>query len=292
MVHVPRDTSRCTPTSKPTPGAGVAPSWIGTAHCGSRSSPGSSRGGLRSRCPGAWLWIQASGSSPTRPSTGSYTPNWSGRRTTPGATTCLAGSLRGRRGGNPASFIHLRRPVAERPQGADDRQTPGHWEADLMLFRTYGQAILTLHERHSRLLIALRPQGKASDPIALAMARVLAPLPPEWRQTVTFDNGTEFARHHQLHDLGIQTFFCDTHSPWQKGGVENAIGRMRRTLPRKTDLADISDGRFTQLVQAYNNTPRKCLGYRTPAEIFHSQVLHLKCESICPRTRARRGSTG
>ena len=78
-----------------TPGAGVAPSWIGTAHCGSRSSPGSSRGGLRSRCPGAWLWIQASGSSPTRPSTGSYTPNWSGRRTTPGATTCLAGSLRG-----------------------------------------------------------------------------------------------------------------------------------------------------------------------------------------------------
>ena len=187
---------------------------------------------------------------------------------------------RGRRGGNPASFIHLRRPVAERPQGADDRQTPGHWEADLMLFRTYGQVILTLHERHSRLLIALRPQGKASDPIALAMARVLAPLPPEWRQTVTFDNGTEFARHHQLHDLGIQTFFCDTHSPWQKGGVENAIGRMRRTLPRKTDLADISDVRFTQLVQAYNNTPRKCLGYRTPAEIFHSQVLHLKCESI------------
>ena len=158
-----------------------------------------------------------------------------------------------------------------------------------MLFRTYGQAILTLHERHSRLLIALRPQGKASDPIALAMARVLAPLPPEWRQTVTFDNGTEFARRHQLHDLGIQTFFCDTHSPWQKGGVENAIGRMRRTLPRKTDLADISDGRFTQLVQAYNNTPRKCLGYRTPAEIFHSQVLHLKCESIGSQSRERPG---
>ena len=191
---------------------------------------------------------------------------------------------RGRRGGSPASFIAHRRPVAERPQGADDRHSPGHWEADLMLFRTYGQAVLTLHERHSRLLIALRPQGKASDPIASAMARVLAPLPPEWRQTITFDNGTEFARHHQLHDLGIETFFCDTHSPWQKGGVENAIGRMRRTLPRKTDLAGLSEDRFTQLVQAYNNTPRKCLGYRTPAEIFN-QVLHLKCESTFPRPR-------
>ena len=97
-------------------------------------------------------------------------------------------------------------------------------------------------------------------------------------------NGTEFAFHHQLHALGIETFFCDTHSPWQKGGVENAIGRLRRTLPRKTDLATLSDDRFTQLIQAYNNTPRKCLGYRTPAEIFLDQVLHLKCESTeCPK---------
>ena len=166
---------------------------------------------------------------------------------------------RGRKGGSPAAFIFLRRPVAQRPQKASDRRTPGHWEADLMLFSRYGQAVLTLHERHSRLLIALRPPGKASSPIANAMMEVLAPLPPAWRQTVTFDNGTEFARHCQLHALGIETFFCDTHSPWQKGGVENAIGRMRRTLPRKTDLAELSDDRFVQLVQAYNNTPCKCL---------------------------------
>ena len=111
------------------------------------------------------------------------------------------------------------------------------------------------------------------------MTQVLSAFPPQWRRTVTFDNGTEFARHHQLHALGVETFFCDTHSPWQKGGVENAIGRMRRTLPRKTDLAELSDDRFVQLLQAYNNTPRKCLDYRTPAEIFSDQVLHLKCES-------------
>ena len=192
---------------------------------------------------------------------------------------------RSRKGHSPASFMALRRPITERPQSADDRRTPGHWEADLMLFRTYGHAVLTLHERHSRILIALRPPGKASRPIAQAMSQVLGQLPPQWRQTVTFDNGTEFALHYQLHDLGIQTFFCDTHSPWQKGGVENAIGRLRRTLPRKTDLAALPQEQFTQILQAYNNTPRKCLGYKTPAEVFLDSVLHLKCESTFLPTR-------
>ena len=125
---------------------------------------------------------------------------------------------------------------------------------------------------------------------------MLAPLPREWRQTGTLDNGTEFARRHQLHDLGLETFFCDTQSPWQKGGVENAIGRMRRTLPRKTDLSGLSEDRFVQLEQAYNNTPRKCLGYRTPADIFTNLVLHLKCEDGFPppssRGQALRGNNG
>ena len=111
---------------------------------------------------------------------------------------------RGRKGGSAASFIALRRPLAERPKEAADRRAPGHWEADLMLFRTYGQAVLTLHERHSRLLIAVRPPGKAAAPIASAMASILEPLPSQWRQSITFDNGTEFARHHQLHALGIR----------------------------------------------------------------------------------------
>ena len=154
-----------------------------------------------------------------------------------------------------------------------------------MLFHTYGQAVLTLHERHSRLIIARRLPGKAADPIASAIAEVLAPLPPQLRRTITFDNGTEFARHHRLHDLGIQTFFCDTRSPWQKGGIENANGRLRRTLPRKIDLAALPENQFTRLIQAHNNTPRKCLGYRTPAEIILDHVLHLKCESTESRAR-------
>ena len=192
---------------------------------------------------------------------------------------------RGRRDGSAATHIAHRRPLAERPPTASDRQTPGHWEADLMLFRTYGQAVLTVHERHSRLLLAVRPPGKAATPIAQALARLLEPLPAPWRQTVTFDNGTEFARHHRLHAFGIKTFFCAPHAPWQKGGVENAIGRLRRGLPRKTDLAMVSTERFTELVQLYNNTPRQCLDYRTPAEVFWNHVLHFKCESTFPLAR-------
>ncbi len=195
---------------------------------------------------------------------------------------------RGRKGGSPARLIALRRSLSERPQEADDRKTPGHWEGDLMLFGVHKQPVLALHERHSRLLIATRPPGKHADPMAKIMVGILAPLPAALRRTVTFDNGTEFARHHRLHALGIQTFFCDTHSPWQKGGVENAIGRMRRTLPRKTDLAAVTNQRFIQLVRAYNNTPRKCLGFRTPAEVFANQVLHFKCESSSRRSPGRR----
>ena len=86
---------------------------------------------------------------------------------------------RGRKGGSAASFIALRRPIAERPPSVADRRTPGHWEADLMLFSTYGHAVLTMHERHSRILIAVRPPGKASSPIASAMSQVLEQLPPQ-----------------------------------------------------------------------------------------------------------------
>ena len=186
---------------------------------------------------------------------------------------------RGRKGGSAASFISERRPLSERPASALDRRTPGHWEVDLMMFSRYGHGVLMMHERQSRLLIGARPPGKRAEPIADLMVQVLGQLPAQLRQTATFDNGTEFARHYRLHALGVETFFCDTHSPWQKGGVENAIGRLRRTLPRKTDLATVSDEDFVRLIQAYNNTPRKCLGYRTPAEVFLSQVLHLKCES-------------
>jgi IS30 family transposase len=175
--------------------------------------------------------------------------------------------------------------VAERPPDAADRATAGHWEADLILFARYGQAVLTIHERSSRIILATRPADKAAKRVARHLLRLFGSLPPALRKTVTFDNGTEFARHTALHRLAITTFFCDPYSPWQKGGIENAIGRMRRFLPRKTDLAFLSPTRFNALVSAYNNTPRKCLDFRTPAEAF-CEVLHFECESTCPLARA------
>ena len=196
---------------------------------------------------------------------------------------------RGRGRSSPARFIAHRIPIHQRPLAVAQRETFGHWEADLMSFGRSGAVVLALHERTSRLLVAVRQGSKRADATAATLERLLGNLPPAWRQTLTFDNGTEFARHYRLHALGIQTFFCDTHSPWQKGGVENAIGRLRRPLPRTTRLADLSEAAFTQIIQLYNNTPRKCLGYQTPAEVFHNQVLHLKCESTFPPPRERRG---
>ena len=198
-------------------------------------------------------------------------------------------SKRGRRcrkGTSPASLIEGRVSVAKRPLEATDRRTAGHWEADLMMFSKYGQAILTVHERTSRLLLAIRLASKAARGVARHLVRLFTVLPDNLRQTVTFDKGTEFACHLALHDLAIETFFCDSYAPWQKGGIENAIGRMRRFIPRKTDLATLSNRRFKSLLATYNNTPRKCLDFRTPAESF-AQVLHFECESTSPLSRGR-----
>ncbi|MGY3693750.1 IS30 family transposase [Bradyrhizobium sp. USDA 3240] len=148
-----------------------------------------------------------------------------------------------------------------------------------MMFSKYGQAVLTVHERTSRLLLGIRLASKVARGVARHLVRFFAALPQELRQTVTFDNGTEFAGHLALHRLSIETFFCDPHAPWQKGGIENAIGRMRRFIPRKTDLVTLSTARFRQFIATYNNTPRKSLDYRTPAESFADQVLHFECES-------------
>lgn len=195
--------------------------------------------------------------------------------------------FRGRKGGSSALHIEQRVPIAKRPQEVEDRTIAGHWEGDLMMFARYGQAILTLHERSSRLLIAVQLLGKSAKPVARTIIRLLAPLPPELRRTITFDNGTEFARHYDLHAIDMKTFFCDPYAPWQKGGVENAIGRMRRRIPRKTDLATLSRRDLAECVLAYNSTPRKCLDWNTPAELFAQQLLHFECESTSPLSRGR-----
>ena len=177
---------------------------------------------------------------------------------------------RGRKGGSSVDHIKHRVPIDRRPAAAEDRRQPGHWEADLMLFSRYGQAVLVAHERCSRMTLIRRQPNKASQPVLDSLTAMLRPLPQALRRSLTIDNGTEFALHfHLASRLGIATFFCDPYAPWQKGGIENAIGRLRRPLPRKSDLAAISDTELNALVSRYNDTPRKCLGFRSPNETFN-----------------------
>ncbi|RHW16239.1 IS30 family transposase, partial [Sphingomonas gilva] len=177
--------------------------------------------------------------------------------------------------GGPLRFAE-HRSIHDRPPVVADRMRLGDWEADAMLFSTLGQAVLVAHERRSRIAFVVRPPSLKAEPTAKALASILRPVPPDMRKTITFDNGTEFARHYRLtQQLGIDTYFCDTRSPWQKGGIENAIGRLRRSLPRKTNLDTFSNNDIDKLVRRYNNTPRKCLGFQTPAEAF-LQPLHFK----------------
>lgn len=192
---------------------------------------------------------------------------------------------RGRRGGSPVQHIEGRVAIDRRPAYIGKRRQAGHWEGDLMLFAKYGQAVLVAHERRSRLLVVSRQPNKAAAPVATKLTELFRSLPKSLRRTITFDNGTEFSYHHRLHKLSMRTFFCDPHAPWQKGGIENGIGRMRRGLPRKTDLATLSDQHLLSLVRCYNHTPRKCLNYKTPAEVFTRDLLHFKCESTFPHAR-------
>jgi IS30 family transposase len=190
-----------------------------------------------------------------------------------------------RRGGGSATFIKHRVSIDKRPQYIEKRASPGHWEVDLMLFSKYGQSLLVAQERQSRMLMLFILKNKRADGVVNQLSGLLGCLPKSLAKTVTFDNGSEFAQHHQLNNLGIKTYFCDVKSPWQKGGVENAIGRLRAFLPRKTDLAELNNQDIERVVAHYNHTPRKCLGYKTPAQIFTKHLVHFKREFTFPPAR-------
>ena len=157
-----------------------------------------------------------------------------------------------------------------------------------MLFASYGQSLLVAHERSSRVILLARTPNRKAAVTAQALGQILMPMPQALRTTITFDNGTEFAQHYRLHQqLGVDTFFCDTRSPWQKGGVENAIGRLRRYLPRTANLDAITSRQLTELVSRYNHTPRKCLDFQTPAEALSTHLLHFECESTSLLSQGR-----
>ena len=105
------------------------------------------------------------------------------------------------------------------------------------------------------------------------IAGALRGLPEDARRTVTFDRGSEFAGYAALdRDLAVKAYFCDPHSPWQKGGIENLNGRVRRFLPRESPPEALARVRLRRLADRFNDTPRRCLGYRTPREVFQEHL--------------------
>jgi IS30 family transposase len=181
--------------------------------------------------------------------------------------------LRRRRfGRKPRSLkIPPERTIAQRPAEIGERHALGHWEADLLIFqRVHGQANLTsLVERKSRLVRLIPNHDRRSRNVLGAIGDALRPLPARARQTITFDRGSEFLSYQQLAEgCGIATYFCDPHSPWQKGSVENTNGRLRCFLPAELDLATLTPARLQEIEPQMNATPRKCLGFQTPQEAF------------------------
>jgi IS30 family transposase len=170
----------------------------------------------------------------------------------------------------PRDTIQDRTSIHERPQNVADRSEVGHWEGDLIICQRT-RPVLVLHERKTRVTLAARLTGKSAAETASVIMAIFRRLDPRLRQSITFDNDTAFARHTLLREaLDMATWFCDAYASWQKGGIENANGRLRRWLPRQTNIDNLADEDLQEIIMTYNLTPRKCVGYLTPIQaLFH-----------------------
>jgi IS30 family transposase len=163
--------------------------------------------------------------------------------------------------------------ISERPAEAADRAVPGHWEGDLII-GSRGSAIGTLVERSTRFVLLLHlPCGHGADAVAAAMTEAMATLPAALRRSLTWDQGREMAAHQQIAlATDLEIYFCDPHSPWQRGSNENTNGLLRQYFPKSTDLRAHDRQRLEQVAAQLNARPRKTLGWRTPAQAL-DQVL-------------------
>jgi IS30 family transposase len=186
-------------------------------------------------------------------------------------TKCLRTGQALRKPGRRAA-AHNRPPdminIAQRPQEAEDRAVPGHWEGDLLIGRNNKSAIGTLVERSTgyAMLICL-PDGYKPERVAPALAQKIKTLPDSLRRTLTWDQGPEMRDWKQVRiDAGIEIYFCDPHAPWQRGTNENTNGLLRQYFPKGTDLSIHTEQDLDQVADELNDRPRKRLGFYKPSE--------------------------
>jgi transposase, IS30 family len=166
--------------------------------------------------------------------------------------------------------------ISERPAEVEDRAIPGHWEGDLLIGRNQASAVGTLVERSTRYVMLLHlPNGRLPVQVDEAMRRAIRKLPKELFRTITWDQGKEMHRHLDFTvGTGIQIYFCDPHSPWQRGSNENTNGLLRQYMPKGTDLSVFSARDLARIAKSLNDRPRKTLGYMKPSEKLAELLAH------------------
>ncbi len=165
-------------------------------------------------------------------------------------------------------------PISQRPAEAADRAVPGHWEGDLLCGGVGKGAVITLVERRSRfLLMAPLPHPNAVDARA-ALTDLVGRLPEQLRRSLTWDQGREMAQHAQFTlDTGVAVYFCDPHSPWQRGMNENTNGLLRQYLPKGCDMRDLTQADCDEIALRLNTRPRQTLGWKTPAQALDEGLI-------------------